>query len=108
MIPEDVGEGGPGGAWGAFGLKVKKTNFLGAHEDSFWRPFSMNDPKGRPNGAIFNPKREKMHREYKKKKSAEINSLKNNVKKEKRVADKIQRKEKQQVKVPAKTIQQLR
>ena len=30
MIPEDVGEGGPGGAWGAFGLKVKKMGILGA------------------------------------------------------------------------------
>ena len=29
MIPEDVGEGGPGGAWGAFGLKVKQIAFLG-------------------------------------------------------------------------------
>ena len=30
MIPEDVGEGGPGGARGAFGLKVKKTGILRA------------------------------------------------------------------------------
>ena len=31
MIPEDVGEGGPGGAWVAFGLKDKKPEILGAH-----------------------------------------------------------------------------
>ena len=34
MIPEDVGEGGPGGAWGAVGLKVKKFSSFGAHGGS--------------------------------------------------------------------------
>ena len=59
MIPEDVGEGGPGGAWGAFGLKIKKMGILGAPGAAFCRPFSMKDPKGNPNGDMFDPKFEK-------------------------------------------------
>ena len=57
--PEDVGKGGPGGAWGAFGLKLKKNGILGAPLGSLLATFSMKDPKGNPNGVTFNPKSEK-------------------------------------------------
>jgi len=55
-----------GGSWRgpgrlrAEGLKKhKKTGILGAPGTPFCRPFSMKDPKGNPNGDMFDPKFEK-------------------------------------------------